>query len=966
VPKQSGLYIIEARSQDARGNEIITDTYFYASGSDYVAWERTDDDRIELIADKKEYKPGQTARIIVKNPYEEATAMISIEREGVMQHWRTKLKGSAPEISVPLSERSLPNVFVSVVLVQGRMMKKTDLNQLTDVGRPSFKIGYVQLNVDPGTRHLKLTTSSDKQNYKPGDEVTLNLAVKDANGNPAQTEVTISVADKGVLNLIGYTLPDPFEAFYGPRPLAVSTTESRAQIVLARSFSEKGEDEGGGGGMDLGGIATRGNFKYTAYWNSSARTDSTGSLTVKFKLPDNLTTFKIMAVAQSKKSEFGYAENSFTVSKPLLLQASLPRFARVGDSFEAGVVIHNYSTESGAVSLKTTSKGIQFKGKEIVEFKLAAGESKEIRQQFEAQRVGKATFTFQAAMQKETDGLSVSIPIQVPRQKEVVAQYDAITASLESKIVVPKETYADLGSVEFTAASTALTGLENSIDYLFSYPYGCIEQKASSVLPIILGRQMVEAFGFEALKGKDAKSVVTSTLREFKTFQTYNGGFSYWPGDGRDSPYASAFVVYVVAQARRNGYRVNEDMFAGGVEYIKGVLRNQDNMPNYPYSYNSWAGTKTLVLYTLALIGQPEPAYYETYLKNLDRIPLFAKANLLKAISASTKNKQMMQAITTNLINSIKLNPSSAHFEEPNAKGLEWCWNSDVRTTAIILQALLETKGFPGDKADLPAKVVKWLMLQQKSGRWDNTQENVYVVDALATYFKRYEKDEPKFKAEVSVAGKAILSKMFSGRSLKIEKTSQALTMFEEGKELLLQSKKDGPGILYVGVRMAYYPKSPAQLRDEGIAVLKTMEPLRQTESKWDGKTFAPGTIVKVTLRVVTPQQRNFVVVDDPLPAGLEAVNTSLQTESSELGQMLASIQSEEQGYRWWGTFNHHELKDDRVLLFADELTTGVHTFTYLARATTFGKFLMPATHTEMMYEPEIFGHTSGGQIEVK
>ena len=966
IPRQSGLYIIETKCRDARGNEITTDTYFYASGSDYVAWERTDDDHIELIADKKEYKPGQTARIIVKNPYEEATAMISVEREGIRQHWRATLKGSAPEIKVQLDEHSLPNVFVSVVLVQGRMTKKPDLDQLTDVGRPSFKIGYAQLNVDPGTRHLKLTTSSDKQTYRPGDEVTVNVAVRDANGTPAQAEVTISIADKGVLNLIGYTLPDPFELFYGPRPLAVSTTESRAQIVLARSFGEKGEEEGGGGGMDLGGVATRGNFKYTAYWNPVLRTDSTGNLTVKFKLPDNLTTFKIMAVAQSKKSEFGYAENSFTVNKPLLLQASLPRFARVGDTFEAGVVVHNYSAASGTVSLKTSGKGIQFKGKEIVEFKLGAGESKEIRHQFEGQHVGKATFTFQAAMQKETDGLTVSIPIQVPRQREVVAQYDAVQASLESKLIVPKDTYSDLGSIEFTAASTALTGLENGVEYLFSYPYGCIEQKASRVLPIILGRQMVEAFGFEALKGKDAKAVVASTLREFKNYQTYSGGFSYWPGDGRDAPYASAFVMYVLVQAKRNGYAVNEAMFASGVDYIKGVLRFQDNMPNYPYGYNAWAGTKTLILYTLALLKRPEPAYYETYFKNLDRIPLFAKVNLLKSVQASTKNKKMVQSITSNLLNNIKVNPTSAHFEEPNIKGLEWCWNSDVRTTAIILQALLETNGFPGDKADYPAKIVKWLMQQQKSGRWENTQENVYVVDALATYFKKYESEEPKFKAEISVAGKSILSKMFEGRSLKIEKTAQTLDKFEQGTELALQSKKEGAGILYVGVRMAYYPKADDLMRDEGIAVLKTMEPLTQTDKKWDGKTFAPGTIVKVTLRVITPQQRNFVVVDDPLPAGLEAVNTSLQTESTELAQALSSIQSEERSYRWWGSFNHHEMKDDRVLVFADELDTGVHTFTYLARATTFGKFMMPSTHTEMMYEPEVFGQTAGGQVEIK
>jgi uncharacterized protein YfaS (alpha-2-macroglobulin family) len=385
------------------------------------------------------------------------------------------------------------------------MSKTAEIEQAKDVGRPSFKIGYVQLNVDPGTRHLSITTQSDKQRYRPGETVTVSVTVKDAAGKPVAGEVTMSVADKGVLNLIGYRLPDPFESFYGPRPLAVSTTESRAQIVLARSFGEKGEDEGGCGGLDLGGVETRGNFKYTAYWNPTLRTDSTGSLTVKFTLPDNLTTFKIMCVAQSKRSEFGYAENAFTVAKPLLLQASLPRFARVGDRFEAGVVVHNYSDSSGDVQMFATAKGIQIKGKEVHGFALSPGGSKEVRFPVEVSAVGKATFTFKAKMRNETDGLTVSIPLHVPRRKETVAQYEAVQASLESKLKVPADVHEGLGSIEFTSSSTALTGLENSVNYLFDYPYGCIEQKASRVLPIILGREMVEAFGLQALKGKNLK-----------------------------------------------------------------------------------------------------------------------------------------------------------------------------------------------------------------------------------------------------------------------------------------------------------------------------------------------------------------------------------------------------------------------------------------------------------------------------
>lgn len=965
APKQSGLYVIEITGKDARGNEIVSDAYFYASGSDYVAWERSNDDRIELIADAKSYKPGQRARIIVKNPYEEATALVSVEREGILRYWRTTLKGSAPEISVPLDTLSLPNVYVSVILLQGRLTRTLALEQEKDVGRPSFKIGYIALPVDPGTRHLAVEAKPEKTEYRPGDTVRVVVHVRTTEGAPAKSEVTVSVADRGVLNLIGYRLPDPFDAFYGPRPLAVVTTEGRAQIVQARSFGEKGEDEGGGGGTDLGGVDTRGDFKSTAYWNAHLVTDDEGRVAFSFKLPDNLTTFNIMCVAQTRDSEFGYGDSRIVVNKPLVLQPSLPRFARMGDRFEAGVVVYNFTQEKGTVKLQMSAEGIEFKGKEVSEFALEPGEAKEIRQPFHASRVGAATFSFRATMGNETDGLTARIPVGVAPRKETVADFQAVTASSELKLVVPNNTLPGLGSIEFTAASTALAGLASSFEYLFTYPYGCIEQKCSAILPIILGREMVEAFGLPVLHGKNTRDVVQATLRELRRFQIWNGGFAYWQGSMHESPYASAYVMYVLAMAKKHGYTVDQDILERGTQYLKDVLRWEEGRPQYPYTENAWAVTKAFILYTLVQLGAAEPAYYEQYFKNLDRIPLEARAYLLKAVAPSSRLNKMSHTIATHLLNNIKMSPTSAHFEEANSRGLEWCWTSSIRTTALLLQTLLEAKAFTGERADVPAKIVRWLMDQRRSGKWSNTQENVYVVDALATYYRMFEKDEPNFRAEIRVAAEQILSHTFDGRSLKTERAERRLDAFEQGKDLALQLVKEGSGVLYAGVRMSYFPRGAALPADEGIAITRAMEPLAaNTES--NGRPFSPGTIVKVTLRVITPQQRNFVVVEDPVPAGFQIINTSLQTESSELGQVLSDMSSEDQRWRWWGSFNHRELHDDRVLLFADQLTAGVHTFTYLARAITPGTFAMPAAHVEMMYEPEVFGRTGSSTVEVK
>ncbi len=250
------------------------------SGSGYVPWERSNDDRIELVANKTNFAPGEIAGVLVKSPYEEANALITIEREGILRHYTTNLVGSAPQINIPILKDYLPNVFVSVVLLQGRTAEAGKSKE-SDVGRPSFKVGYVKLSVSPKEKELSLTVNTDKKDFRPGDSVEVTLAVKDASGNGVATELTISVADLGVLNLTGYRLPRLFNEFYAERPLAVKTTETRMHLVQQRDYGEKGEDEGGGGaeekmmaGVDAEGI--RKDFRATAYWNPSVITDSRG------------------------------------------------------------------------------------------------------------------------------------------------------------------------------------------------------------------------------------------------------------------------------------------------------------------------------------------------------------------------------------------------------------------------------------------------------------------------------------------------------------------------------------------------------------------------------------------------------------------------------------------------------------------------------------------------------------------
>jgi uncharacterized protein YfaS (alpha-2-macroglobulin family) len=254
------------------------------------------------------------------------------------------------------------------------------------------------------------------------------------------------------------------------------------------------------------------------------------------------------------------------------------------------------------------------------------------------------------------------------------------------------------------------------------------------------------------------------------------------------------------------------------------------------------------------------------------------------------------------------------------------------------------------------------LVEKQNAATRLSTQENLFLFYALNDYYRKYEGTRAEFKATITLAGKTLLEGDFGDTRREIKRAALSLADLGlvAGKGQPLRLKKSGPGVLYYGARMTYAPRQALPARDEGIAVVKSIESL-------EGKpleTIPPGSLVVVSLEVAVPQECLFVVVDDPLPAGLEAVNPEFETESTEYLEVLEE-EGPAQMRMWWRGFNHFEMHDDRVLLFADSLPAGVHTHRYLARAVSFGRFLMPGAMAAQMYAPEVFGRGSEKTVQV-
>jgi alpha-2-macroglobulin len=951
--EKSGLYVLSAACKDGRGNPVTSSTYVYVTGDDYVSWERRDDDSVELVADAEEYKPGETARILVKSPYERAKALVTVEREFILDSRVVEIEGSTSRIEVPIESGHIPNVFVSVVLVQGRTgAARADEN--ADVGKPSFKMGYVKLAVDPFEKRLRVDVARDKREFRPGELVTLRFKVRDSREAAVKACLSVAVVDVGVLNLIGYETPDPFGRFYGEKPLSVQSSETRLHVVGQREYGEKGEDPGGGAGGNvlsvspaLTEVELRGDFKSTAYWSPALLTDAFGEASATFKLPSNLTSFKVMAVAQTVDSSFGRGDDVFRVTRPLQLQPSVPRFVRAGDRFEAGVVVRNLSDRGGRATLELKASDITCANAGARTVTLGPGDSREVLFPFNASNPGRARLAFRVSLGEETDGLETYLDVRLDRTLETVALTGTAGDRAEEILSIPESPYPERSRLDLRVSPTALSGLKGALDHLREYPYSCLEQRVSAVLPYLVASKVVFDLELGPLDEPAARRYVRAALRGIYACQRDDGSFGPWPDSTWVSPYVTCYALFGLIQAKKSGYDVVPFRIDQAAQYLKDWLREDYDPRGAPFSRAAWAATRAFALYDLALLGRPETSYAEKLTAERQGMPLFGRAYLLKALRAGRGTSKSQGLLRDELLNLVKITPTEAHFEEGDDPSLDWAYSSNLRTTAIILQTLIEA----GIDSPLIPQIARWIVARRESGHWRSTQEDLYVLYALSDYFRVYEEGTPDFGYRVALDTRTVLQGTFREWRVAGQQVSLGLSDLRAGKKVPLTITKDGKGTLYYDARMTYAPGRRLEAVDEGIAVIKRLE---TPEGKPLGEVKA-GSLVMITLDIVLPHERHFVVVDDPLPAGFEAVNPRFLTESEERQRELdRSEEGDEE--RWWEGFGHVEMRDDRVLLFAESLTAGLHTRRYLARARTLGTFLLPGARASEMYAPEVFG----------
>jgi alpha-2-macroglobulin len=943
TPKEAGYYIVRATGTDDKKNTIVSETSLYAHGSGYVPWGRAEGDGIELVPDKTTYAPGETAQILIKNPFEEATALVTYERDLILHSYTTTLKGSAPVIEVPLTEEHLPNLYVSVMLFRGRIQPPTkDDNE--DIGKPAFKIGYLELPVSPDSKKLKVTIETDHERYGPQDEVVTKLKVTDAQGKPVRAELSLTAADVGVLNLINFQTPDLFDTYYGSLPLAVKTGESRRDVIGQRSYGTKGEDQGGGGGYNPG---FRKDFKTTAVWEPQVVTDSNGEAEVRFNLPENLTTFRVMATAITGDTRCGAAEHEIISTKPLILKPSTPAFARIGDEFQAGVLAVNGTDKGATVKVSMESEGVKATSNEPQEIFLKANEEREVLFTYRASEVGTATLRFSGTMDGADDGVEFQVPLQLATQKVNLAHTGHLDeADLKQPLEVPKTALPKTADLRVSLSSSILLGLEDSVTALLDYPYGCLEQRLSRVAPLLQADELVSRLELKGWNEAKVKAQVQKSLDLMPSYAHSSGGLKVWPDSKYVHPLLTANAVSTAHIAAKQGYQIKGVWLEKARGYLKAYLdgKTSDSME---LSKPGELVCQAAALEALTKYGFSGKAYLNKLMDKRDKMPVTGKALLLKA-AYRLDEKKSVQLLAQELTNSIKIENATAYFDIDEST-TPWLFSSDVGDTGLVLEALLTTE----QKMPLSDKVVAWLLeARNDQGTWGTTANNAAALSALVAYSKTFEGSDPSFSVKVSLDGHQLGEESFEGKSGQ-KTLSENLKSGARQVEL----KKSGEGRLYYNIALSYEDTEPSPAKDEGLTVLRSVTDL---DDKPVG-SFVGGRLYKVKLSVIAPDLRRYVVLRDPVPAGLSVVKTDFATESQKLSDLLKRGSQPS-----WMTFHRFEDYSDRVLLFADALAPGEHTYEYLVRAQTPGTYLHPAAQAEEMYHPELFGRTAERTITVK
>ncbi|MEW5873093.1 MAG: Ig-like domain-containing protein [Chloroflexota bacterium] len=968
TPPNGGIFRARVTAEDDLGNQGSASAYMWVAGKDYIPWRQTNDRSFELVTDRKSYAPGDTAEILIASPFQgQAYALVTVERGRIHEQEVVRLESNSTIYKLPITPGMAPNVYVSVLVVKG----VDDTNP-----RPNFKLGITEISVSLEKQTLTVELEPDREQAGPGETINYTVRTLDDQGKPVSAEVSLSLSDLATLSLLPPNSAPILDYFYSERtlgvwtavPIALSIEEYNATLAQEIVEGGLGGSGGGGKGADIFGVIdVRQDFPDTAYWKAAIQTDANGEAQVSVRLPDNLTTWRMEARAFTKDTRVGQATIDIISTKSLLVRPQTPRFFVVGDQVTLGTAVHNNTDKSLSVDVSLAGEGLMLKNP--------------ANQRMEIPAQGRVYVTWQASINPDAQrvdlvfsaeggGLSdASRPPQgtLEDQGLPVYRYEAPETvgtsgqlldggSQVEAISLPEAFQVSQGELTIKLSPSLAAGMTDSLEYLKNYPYDCLEQTISKFLPNVITTRALKSAGLsdKALEDSLATQVDTA-LQRLYNWQNPDGGWGWWNYQKSD-PLTSAYVVLGLVEAKESGYTVSQEVLNRGLRYLNGQVLSIVRMTD-PYKLNRQA----FILYVLARGGRADVSSTVQLYDQRQRMALYAHAFLAQTLHIIDSGDPRIGTLLSDFASTAILSATGTHWEEKASD--RWNWNTDTRTTAIVLSALSQIE----PENPLNANAVRWLMSHRTNGHWLSTQETAWTLMALTNWMVASGELQADYQYAVALNGQRL-----GGGVANAETLRQTQTLRVDVSELLTDqanrlavTRDDGPGNLYYTAHLnVYLPVEQIEPLEQGIIVSRSYYRLEDVNTPVT--QASQGELLLGRLTIVAPAALHYVIIDDPLPAGLEAVDQSLSTspQSVEVPQQFSWKDLWWRGWGWW-FFTHTQLKDERVVLSTDYLPAGTYVYTYLVRASSIGVFKTIPPTAQEFYFPEVYGRGAGSLFTV-
>jgi alpha-2-macroglobulin len=956
-PGVSGEVYAVATTTDAQGHVARAVRSVWLAGEDDWWFGGDNGDRVDVVPEQQAYKAGETARFQVRMPFRRATALVTVEREGVLRSFTTELNGSNPVVEVPLPGAYAPDVFVSVLAVRGRiedgwggwfrrlgerigLVAKREPapppTALVDLAKPAYRLGVAKVKVGWEAHKLAVAVRPAATRFGPRETAAVAIEVRGPDGKPARTaDVAFAAVDEALLQLAPNPSWDVLTAMMGERPLSVLTSTAQMQVVGKRHYGRKAVEAGGGGGADQAAL-NRENFQPVLLWRGRVALDRQGRARVAVPLSDALSSFKLVAIATDGADRFGHGTAAIRTAQDLQLFAGLPSLVREGDWYAAGFTLRNGSSRPMTVTASVDLFPRVARGRPLT-VTIPAGEAAPVGWNLTAPANLpnlRWTVSARAADGKATDRLTVTQDIAPAVPVEVWAATLARVGDNRLPVGAPAGALPGRGSVNVQLSDTLAPPLTGVREFMSRYPYTCFEQQLSRAV---------------ALDDRAGWQTLAAAL---PTYLAPDGLLKYWPSGTLEG--SEALTAYVLATTAEAGLPVPEASRARIIEGLKAVLDGRVRHETFGdirvrrlAAFTALAANGAATPGMLGQIGltprEMPTGFLADYLRALDRLPLANGAQIRAAAENELRSRLVFEG---------------ARLDLGDAQNQIWWMMSSADEAAA--KALIATLGRPGWQDDA-GRMMLGVALRQSRGHWDTTTANAWGALGVRKFAALY--------PAVAVTGTTTLGlgDRSVTRAWPLVLPARSISFpLPAGQAPLQLSQAGGAGPwATVAVRAAVPLRQPLFA---GYRLSRRIEPVQQ---RYPGR-WTRGDVMRVVLTVDASAERNWVVLNDPVPAGATVIGDLggssrllRQGEASPGERFGALISGKRYAVEVGAQPAYVERARDAWRGYFSWVPAGRFVTAYTLRLNTPGRFSLPPSRVEAMYSPAVRAQVPNAVFEI-